>query len=289
MQKTSIIIPSYKEGRNILDTINSIFHNTNEEETPFEIIIVNSSPEDNIFVPKNPLVKYFETPRQGSTISRNFGADNATGEVLVFLDAHMELQKNWLKNTLNSLERNSPCMLTPVIYDINNKQSKGYGFTFSCWDLGIGWLGKMSDETHEIPMACGCCIAVEKEVFNKIGKWDNGVIQWGREDAEISLRSWLMGIPVFLEPSVEVGHLFRSSFPYNVDNYIVNRNILRLAYSHFNEVRIKKVEDTLRIFPDFEKSAKLNRESDVLLRRQMLFEKRVHDDDWFFEKFNIPI
>lgn len=98
----------------ILRTIHSIYNRT-PHELLHEIIIVNdASTRQELY---EPLQKYIREnfdnrvrilnlpERKGLIVARMEGARNATGEVLVFLDSHMEANVNWLPPLLG--KRNS--------------------------------------------------------------------------------------------------------------------------------------------------------------------------------------
>jgi len=288
MTKVSIIIPIHNEGRNIYNTVKSIRQNTLEKD--YEIIVVDDGSTDRNYENLvNFNVRFYGIKQIGLVRAKNYGVKHAKGKFFVFLDGHMTLHHRWLSKLIDVAEEFDPCITTPCIYDVNNPLNKGYGFTFASWVLDTRWLPKKCNNPYEIPMAGGACMVVSKKIFNLLGGFDPGIKQWGREDAEICLRSWLMGYPIILMPAVEVGHLFRSQFPYEVKDIMVYRNVLRFALTHFNSGRIKRVIDCLKKYPNFYKAYLANLLSDVLLRRYFLMKKRRFDDNWFFEKFNIDI
>ncbi len=91
----SIIIPSYNSEDVLINTLKSI----EEQKTNnvFEIIIIDSSPSDNVQnVCKNnkriQFIKLKEKTLPG--IARNIGAEHAKGEVLIFCDADVLLQED---------------------------------------------------------------------------------------------------------------------------------------------------------------------------------------------------
>jgi len=284
----SIIIPFHNEGINVYNTLKSIHENTSYEN--YEIIVVDDGSTDRDYSDlKNFNVRFYRTKRIGSSKARNYGAEHARGGFLVFLDAHTSFQPKWLSRLVDVMEEFKPSIVTPCIFDINIPQNKGYGFTFGSWKLNIKWLSKKGTKPYEIPMGSGACMVIPKKLFDSIGGFDHGIKEWGCEDVEICLRTWLLGYSVMLIPTIEVGHLFRSQFPYEIRDFIINRNILRLAFTHFKKERIKKVVECLKKYPGFYRAYLSNIFSDILIRRFSLMKKRKFDDDWFFEKFKINI
>ena len=60
------------------------------------------------------------TERQGLIRSRNRGAEEARGVVVVFLDAHCEVNRNWLPPLLAPIYRNYTTMTVPIIDGVDH-------------------------------------------------------------------------------------------------------------------------------------------------------------------------
>lgn len=94
----SIIIPTYNEEYVILDCLNSL---SKQSFKDFEIIVVDDGSTDGILQKlqnsKNPKLKILKQEHKGAGAGRNLGAKIAKGEILVFVDADMTFDKNFLK------------------------------------------------------------------------------------------------------------------------------------------------------------------------------------------------
>jgi glycosyltransferase involved in cell wall biosynthesis len=93
----SIIIPAKNEERNIGACLDSIF-STDFDRQRYEVVVVDNGSEDRTRdIAQNKGATVYEKP--GLTISglRNFGASQAHGNILVFLDADCTVEKNWLE------------------------------------------------------------------------------------------------------------------------------------------------------------------------------------------------
>jgi len=231
------------------------------------------------------MVTVYDVPRDGAPQARNFGASKASSNFLVFADSHLEFREGWGTKILDRLNENQMSIITPTITVMGDDNSRSSGFKWNNIYMEVEWLPDVTSEIHEIPFACGCCMAIGKKMFNEIDKFDSGIRFWGMEDSEICMRSWLFGYSVLCDPSIRVGHKFRNSFPYSVEWFDIHYNKIWLSLSHFCSERIAKHLKIMSQEADFTKALLLAIENKVLDRRRKLFDKRVFNDDWFFERF----
>lgn len=103
----SVIVPTYKEKKVLEDCIESLGTQTFSD---FEIIVVDDGSNDGSKeILKNlaktlPNFKFFTQEHKGAGAARNLGAKHAKGEVLVFVDADMTFDKNFLKQLVKPIE-----------------------------------------------------------------------------------------------------------------------------------------------------------------------------------------
>ena len=172
--------------------------------------------------------------RQGLIRARLKGAMSADGEVLVFLDAHMEVTAGWLEPLLSEISFDRTRVALPVIDNINsetfqytrveNDRMRG-GLN---WKLRHAWIepdargGALRGEDNEssdrfpTPTMIGGVFAIDREFFWKIGGYDKQMLFWGGENVEMSVRIWSCGGSLMVVPCSHVGHVYRSITPYFV-------------------------------------------------------------------------
>lgn len=104
---SSVIIPAFNAEKTIEKTIGSVLE---QSLKPKEIIVVNDGSTDKTekivkrIAEKNPLVRLFSRNNSGISASRNFGALNASAEIIVFLDSDVSVEKKWLEKLVLPLK-----------------------------------------------------------------------------------------------------------------------------------------------------------------------------------------
>ncbi|XP_076663956.1 polypeptide N-acetylgalactosaminyltransferase 35A [Andrena cerasifolii] len=273
LPNASVVICFYNEHyTTLLRSVHSIIDRT-PVHLLHEIVLINDWSNsralhekikayvDNNFDNK---VKLFMTEkREGLIRARMFGARKATGEVLIFLDSHVEVNKMWMEPLLARIAFSKTVVAMPVI-DIINPDTFQYtssplvrgGFNWGLhfkWDnLPIGTLVHDEDFIKPIksPTMAGGLFAMDREYFTKLGEYDPGMDIWGGENLEISFRIWMCGGSIELIPCSRVGHVFRRRRPYGGDDRhdTMLKNSLRVAYVWLDEYKdyflknVKKVD-----------------------------------------------
>lgn len=231
--------------------------------------------------------KLLRTERLGLSKARNLGASHAAGEVFVFADAHVDAPPGWCGPVTAALDGARVGAVSTSISVMGRPEVKGYGQTLKGPALGAEWLGRQGREPYRVPLLPGAFIAVRREVFEDCGGFDEGMLQFGWEDTEFSLRLWLLGYDQLVVPGVDVPHLFRERHPYTVEWTKYLYNMLRIAFAHFGAGRLARVIDAARNHQDFACALAMAAGSDVWARRDDLGRRRVRDDEWFCNSFGI--
>ena len=105
--KLSVIIPVYNEAKHIGNCLSSLQGQTLK---PKEIIVIDDSSTDDTkdvilnLKPQTLNLKVFQQKHLGAGSARNLGAQKATGEILVFIDADMEFDPDFLKDLTRPIQ-----------------------------------------------------------------------------------------------------------------------------------------------------------------------------------------
>jgi len=100
-QTISVIIPVFNEQNTISACLTTLL---SQSLKPLEIILIDDRSTDKSivkikqFTKKHSFIKLLTQSHQGPAIARNLGAKKAKGDILVFVDADMEFDKDFLKD-----------------------------------------------------------------------------------------------------------------------------------------------------------------------------------------------
>src|SRR3990167_7735865 len=92
----SIVIPTFNEQKTIGECLKSL---KNQTYKPIEITVVDDGSSDSTrnIVEDSQNIKLLTQGHKGPGQARNLGVANAKGEILVFVDADMTFDKNFIK------------------------------------------------------------------------------------------------------------------------------------------------------------------------------------------------
>uniref|UniRef100_A0A8D3AI95 Polypeptide N-acetylgalactosaminyltransferase n=1 Tax=Scophthalmus maximus TaxID=52904 RepID=A0A8D3AI95_SCOMX len=203
--------------------------------------------------PKVRIIRLKE--REGLIRARLAGAAVAKGEVLTFLDSHVECNVGWLEPLLERVyldRRKVPCPVIEVISDKDMSYMLVDNFQRGIfkWPLVFGWSAlpeeyiKKNNMTISDPIRCpvmaGGLFSIDKKYFYELGAYDPGLDVWGGENMEISFKIWMCGGEIEIIPCSRVGHIFRGQNPYKFPKdrqKTVERNLARVAEVWLDEYK----------------------------------------------------
>jgi glycosyltransferase involved in cell wall biosynthesis len=292
--KVSVVIPSYNEGENLVDTVRCVLDHASYED--FEVLVVDDGSTDGSgdrvsrFLGSNGQMQVLRTPGLGVAGARNWGAQAARGDILIFLDAHSYTPPGWMASLVSPLSNPQVGMVGPAFASLQHgNDAQGLGVIWRDASLEIEWLPRQGEEPYPVPLLTGGCQVIRRSDFQKLGGYDSGMTRWGSEDQELSLRTWLMGYQLVVQPQAVIYHLFRERHPYPVEESKILYNRLRMALLHLSLDRVGRVIEYHKEMPSFSQSLVLLLENDTMTRRRQLEQVRQRDDSCFFAQFGREI
>lgn len=285
--KISVVIISRNEGEELAATVCNL-----RETLPAarrELIVVDDGSEDGSvgFLSGAEDVLLLRSEGLGVAKARNFGASRATGDVVLFADAHIRAPEGWYEPLIEALRDPAVGAVAPGIFSLTEPERRGFGLDLIGPELHARWRNRQASTPYPVPVLPGAFLAMRRETFSETGGFDPGLHQLGGNDNELSCRLWLLGYQLLVVPDVEVGHLFRTAPPYATNWSAVVHNRLRMAFIHFGAGRAERVVRALRVYEAFPAGAVMMLDTDVFARRRVMAGIRRFDDEWFFQRFQL--
>lgn len=104
----------------------------------------------------------------------------------------------------------------------------------------------------------------------------------------MSLRLWLSGRRIVTQPASQVTHVQRRK-RYALDNFAVRHNLLTLCLLHMDEPYLERIKKIWKNDLLFRKAlSELTRLEAVEQYRKKFDALRIHNFEWFLNKFSIP-
>jgi glycosyltransferase involved in cell wall biosynthesis len=216
----SIVIPLHNAEMTLAKCLNAIFSSSFHD---FEVLVVDDCSTDNSlsiaesFPCKIMRLNY----NQGPSVARNRGAKDARGEVILFIDSDVVIQRDTLSLFVDSLKT------YPAVFGIYT-QRPGTPNLLSLYQNF--YAHKSIKETKELTsMLYSYCVAINRKVFNELGGFDQTWVRPTFEDVELGLRLTESGHQIYLNKNIEVVH-----YPnFNMHRFIKNYFYKSLDLSKF--------------------------------------------------------
>jgi len=291
MKKICIVTINYNSEEATCKLLESL-KNINISNFTLEIIVVDNGSEKLFETDNDASVLRVDT-NTGFTGGSNIGIKDALkkgADFILLINNDTTVHPNLITNLQKALESNEKTgLVSPKIYF-----SKGQEFHKSRYkqnDLGkvlwfaggfMDWKNSKSvhvgmddidigqyDKTKNIDFATGCCMLIKREIFEKVGFFDEKYFLY-YEDADLSQRILKAGYEIDYIPTAIVYHDNAKSTGgsgSSLHDYFLTRNqmIFGMKYAPF-KTKIALVRQSLKLLTNGRKYQKKGIE-DYLLRR----------------------
>eukprot|EP00971_Amphidinium_carterae_P167528 3319448-Amphidinium_carterae.2 len=218
----SVVFTAHNEQQYMHRTLESLYERT-PSEVLWEVIVVDDGSDPPMSTalssfPEVIILRHDE--RRGLIKSKYEGGNRASGDMIMFLDAHVKPDWYWIEPLLRHVNINYKRVVVPSIPILDaetwapNNEIVGYKMMFD-WKLSFGWF---EDGNDVVPLMSGGLFAITRKWWHESGEYDYDMAMWGAENIEQSIRIWLCGGEIYVARDSRVAHLFRSKFPYVINN-----------------------------------------------------------------------
>lgn len=235
----TVICPIYNEEKYIRQCIDSIIAQDFPKKE-LEVLFVDGISNDNTrnivaeYTIKYSFIKLLDNPQKIVPYAMNIGIREATGDIIMRLDAHASYQNNYFSVLVEKLiELNADNVGVVCKTDVLNKTPRTlairevlgnkFGVGNSTFRTGVDKVM----EVDTVPFGCW-----RREVFDKYGLYDTRLIR--NQDIELNKRILHGGGKIFIVPDTYCTYLARETFSGIAKNNFANGkwNILTVFYTH---------------------------------------------------------
>lgn len=261
MTKIAIIIINWNKPDLTIQTINSVLK-INHHNFKYQIFLVDNGSSDNSLV---SLQKKFKDNNQITIIGNHsnlgfVGGNNSAikrilkqdFDAILLLNNDVLVDPDFLENLTKKLPKYS--LLAPKIYfapgleyhhDRYTKKQQGHVIWFAGgqidWDniygshIGVDEVdqGQRDQINDQVDFLTGCCLLVDRQVFETIGFLDNKFFMY-LEDADFCQRAKKAGFKIAYIPDSKIWHINSGSSKIGGDlqTYFLSRNRLLFGFRY---------------------------------------------------------
>jgi GT2 family glycosyltransferase len=207
--RVSVIIPTYEREKELRDSVAAML---SQPYTDYEVIVVDQTPfhepETARFLAQvDSQIRYFKLPRPGLLGALNLGAQQATGEVLLFIDDDIVPADDLIGRHMGSFDDPSVGAVVGRVIDDRNLvvEDAPVGRVKVTGEVMASFSATRPAEAETV---AGGNVAVRKSVFADIGGFPTGYIGtavfW---EADLGCAVRKRGYRIRFAPDAEVFHL----------------------------------------------------------------------------------
>ena len=239
--KLSIIIPHHNGEELLYNCLQSLLNHISIQD--FEIIVVDNGSTDNSVVKakeKFPSINLLTSKTNlGYSGGCNFGAKNAKGEYIIFLNNDTFHTKNWIEELISFLDKNpqagaaQPKILNAIKRDTFDYAGGAGGYIDKyCFPFVRGRIfnslekdSKQYDDIKKIFWASGAAFIIRSELLQQLNYFDNIYFAY-MEEIDLCWRLQALGLGVWNVPTSIIYHYGKQTIKENTftSHYLNHRN-----------------------------------------------------------------
>jgi len=208
----SVLIPVYRESKIVIKTLKKLVN----ENVRKEIILIVDEPTQNFLRVlkqwKKKIKVLVNKRRVGKARALNQGIELAKGEVILFLDADVEVQdENFLEKVLEEME---DCDILDIKKEVvkDSWLSRLTYYEYLGFNITVFLFSRI---LKKCPGINGSAFAIKREVLDEVGRFEKVVC----EDTDFTIRVFLKEFRLKYSPRVKVYNHVHS----NLKNWLTQR------------------------------------------------------------------
>ncbi len=198
--RLSIVIPMYNAQDTLSLCLDRLYQSTYKD---FEVLLVDDGSCDNsLEIARKYPVKLIQMPKnQGAACARNKGAQEACGEILLFMDSDILVEKESFSILMDDFCDKD---IAGVVGLLSSKL-KFTNFSSNYKNLYMHYTYSMLP--RYVSVFYTSFASVRREIFNECGGFDGNYLNATIEDIEIGERITAAGYKLIIDKRLQVEHL----------------------------------------------------------------------------------
>lgn len=230
LNKSISIITCTKNRKESLFTSVRHFYRTNSyPENLLEYIIVNDGDDDLSYMLqefKGKNLRILKNKGNGLAAARNTGSYDAKNDLLLYLDDDILITPDHLSLHVEANEKFFPCIVTPnretpeeLIQKMSQSSFGRYLREYDyVWHEGNNKIRTYENKYIELEGLAGFSCSIQKELFHKIGPFNEKFPAAGNEDLDFYWRARVLGIKLIYDTRNNCFH--NEKFNLNIKNWL---------------------------------------------------------------------
>lgn len=223
--EATVIVPARDAAATLADQLEALARQ--DAEFPWEVLVVDNGSTDTTvqvargYADRVPLLRVLACPRTGANAARNFGAEAARSERLLFCDADDVVDQAWVRILATAL---------------GEHEAVGGGIDNNTFPPGHmpRYPDRLPVSAGFLPRAITANFGVRRPVWEEIGGFSEDYV-YGSTDTEFCWRLQLAGHALHYEPAALVAYRHRNTLSSAVrKSYRTGKAHVRL-YRDFRE------------------------------------------------------
>jgi GT2 family glycosyltransferase len=224
----TVVIPTLKNLRRLIPCVDGVLNSTYKN---IDVLVVNNDPEAGAVEEKiaeefnaDGRVRYIHEPRIGVSNARNAAIEHARGDIVVFADDDVVVDRNWIGAIVDVFvtRPETACVTGPIFAAEMETRAQHLLEQYGGFDKGFEQqIFDMGENRRDEPMypfdagrfGSGANMAFRLDVFKKLGGFSTnlgpGTPTWGGEDIDLARRLVWSGHQLVYEPMAAVWHFHR--------------------------------------------------------------------------------
>lgn len=242
----SVVFPTLNGKEDTKECLTSLNKVSFPKKNDLEVVVVDNGSTDGVAEMINkdfPSVKFHQLKKNiGFAAAINIGIKRSKGSWIFVTNSDVIFDRNIFKELLSFIDRNNSVEIAgPIVYSYADRNyPSGFDMPGYKSNLIYGKISSMSTKMlknlsspKEVDWVSGSGILVKKELFEKIGYFDESLFAYW-EDSDFGLRANKKGFKTYLVPSAKLWH--KGSKTLGAENpqkiYYLIRNGRIVIYRH---------------------------------------------------------